>query len=150
MELVLLIGLQASGKSTFFKQRFCDSHVRLNLDMLKTRNREKRLMQVCLETGQPFLVDNTNPTRLDRQRYIEPAKASGFQVVGYYFQSRVADCVKRNEQRPDKQQVPVAGVLGTYERLEVPSFDEGFNELHYVRIADDGNFVVEEWSDEIR
>lgn len=150
MEVVLLIGLQASGKSTFCKRRFFDSHIRLNLDMLKTRNREKRLMQVCLETGQPFVVDNTNPTKEDRQRYLKPAKASGFRAVGYYFQSQVANCVRRNDQRPDERKVPVAGMLGTYGRLEVPSLDEGFDELHYVRIAGDGSFVVEEWSDEIR
>ncbi len=150
MEVVLLIGLQASGKSTFCKKRFFDSHVRLNLDMLKTRNREKRLMQVCLETGQPFVVDNTNPTKEDRQRYIAPSKASGFRVVGYYIQSQIENCKSRNEQRPDKQKVPLAGMLGTYGRLEIPSLDEGFDELRYVRIADDGSFVVEEWSDEIR
>ena len=150
MEVVLLIGLQASGKSTFCKQRFFDSHLRLNLDMLKTRNRERRLMQVCLETGQPVVVDNTNPTKEDRQRYIEPAKAFGFRVVGYYFQSQIENCKSRNEQRPDKRKVPVAGMLGTHQRLEVPSLDEGFDELHYVRIADDGSFVVEEWSDEIQ
>ena len=41
MELILLIGIQASGKSTFFKRRYCDTHVRINLDMLKTRHREE-------------------------------------------------------------------------------------------------------------
>ncbi len=30
---------------------------------------------------------HTNPTRYDRSRYIGPAKAPGFQVVGYYFDS---------------------------------------------------------------
>jgi hypothetical protein len=27
----------------------------------------------------------------------------------------------------------------------MPSFAEGFDELHFVRIADDGHFVVEPW-----
>ncbi len=149
MEVVLLIGLQASGKSTFCKQKLFDSHVRLNLDMLKTRHREKRLMQVCLETRQPLVVDNTNPTRQDRQRYIEPAKSSGFRVVGYYFQSKIDDCKRRNDQRADDKIVPLPGLLGTYGRLELPSLDEGFDELHYARITEDGRFVVEEWSDEV-
>jgi predicted kinase len=42
MELVLFVGLQASGKSTFFVERFLRSHVHLSLDVLKTRHREKR------------------------------------------------------------------------------------------------------------
>lgn len=85
MEAVLLIGLQASGKSTFYQQRFFNTHVRISLDLLKTRNREKLLMQLCLETQQPFVVDNTNPTKEERQRYLEAARAAGFRVVGYYF-----------------------------------------------------------------
>ncbi|WP_197529108.1 ATP-binding protein [Aeoliella mucimassa] len=40
MEVVVFIGLQASGKSTFYKQRFVDTHMRLNLDMLRTRYRD--------------------------------------------------------------------------------------------------------------
>jgi hypothetical protein len=36
MHAILLIGLQASGKSTFFRERFSDTHVRINLDMLRT------------------------------------------------------------------------------------------------------------------
>jgi predicted kinase len=123
--------------------------VRISLDMLKTRNREKQLMQVCLQTQQPFVIDNTNPTKEDRRKYIEAAKAAGFRIVGYYFQSQVEECKGRNAQRPQGQQVPLAGILGTYKRLEIPTLDEGFDELHYVKIAEDGTFIVEEWSDEV-
>jgi predicted kinase len=36
MEAIILIGIQASGKSTFFQQQFFATHVRINLDSLKT------------------------------------------------------------------------------------------------------------------
>jgi predicted kinase len=42
MQLVILIGIQGSGKSSFFKERFVDTHIRINLDMLKTRRRGLR------------------------------------------------------------------------------------------------------------
>ena len=37
-EAVILIGIQATGKSEFYKNKFADTHMRINLDMLKTRN----------------------------------------------------------------------------------------------------------------
>jgi hypothetical protein len=33
--------------------------------------------------------------------------------------------------------------------LDLPSRDEGFDELYYVRISEDGQFSVEEWRDEV-
>jgi predicted kinase len=150
VEVVIFIGLQGAGKSTFYKDRFFATHLRINLDMLKTRHRERRLLQVCLETRQPFVVDNTNPTRAERAVYIQAAKEAGFRVIGYYFQSRVEDCKRRNEQRTPNLQVPLRGILGTAGRMELPSKEEGFDELHYVRINEAGSFVVEEWQDEVR
>jgi len=144
MEVVIFMGLQASGKSTFYRERFFDTHIRINLDMLKTRRREQLLVQACLEAKQPFVVDNTNPTREDRHRYIEPAKAKGFRVTGYFFQSEIEACGERNQSRPEKQVVPMAGVLKTYRKLEEPSLDEGFERLYFVKIDADGRFVVEE------
>ena len=149
MESVILIGLQASGKTTFYRERFFNTHVRVSLDLLKTRHREMRFMQVCLETQQPFVIDNTNPTKEERRRYIEAAKAARFRVVGYYLQSRVEECKGRNQGRCENQQVPLVGLLGTYKRLELPSLSEGFDELHYVRLAEVGGFVIERWSDEV-
>ena len=149
MEAVIFIGLQGTGKSTFYKERFFATHLRINLDMLKTRHRERRFLQVCIETRQPFVVDNTNPTRAERQVYIEAAKQAGFRVIGYYFQSKVEDCKRRNEQRPVEERIPVPGILGAAGKLELPGKDEGFDELYYVRIDEKDRFVIEEWKDEV-
>lgn len=86
MELILFIGIQAVGKSTFYQQRFFNTHIRINLDMLKTRHREQILVKACLAAQQPFIIDNTNVTRKERARYITLAKAAHFRVIGYYFQ----------------------------------------------------------------
>ncbi|MEJ7640342.1 MAG: AAA family ATPase [Singulisphaera sp.] len=99
---------------------------------------------------QPFVVDNTNPTRSERQVYIRAAREAGFRVIGYYFRSRVEDCQRRNEQRPSAQQVPLRGILGTAGRMQLPSLEEGFDELHYVRSDETCGFVVEGWRDEDR
>src|SRR5262245_38209223 len=55
VEAVLLIGLQGAGKSTFCRERLFATHMRLSLDLLKTRHREKRFLQTCIETGQRFV-----------------------------------------------------------------------------------------------
>jgi predicted kinase len=147
MEAVIFVGIQAVGKSTFYRERFEDTHIRLNLDMLKTRRRERILLEACLAAKQPFVVDNTNVTCVDRTRYIAPARAAGFRVVGYYFRSSMRDAVERNSLRPGRKAVPEKGIAGTRRRLELPSLAEGFDQLYYVSIGEAGGFAVEEWVD---
>ncbi|MGF1577978.1 MAG: AAA family ATPase [Gemmataceae bacterium] len=147
MQAVLLIGIQATGKSSFYKERFFRSHVRINLDMLKTRHREKLLLEACLTIKQKFVIDNTNPTVDDRAKYLKPAMNAGFEIVGYYFQSRVNDCLPRNAQRPEEERVPEAAIYGTAGKLQIPTYEEGFDVLHYVWITKDG-FRVAEWRED--
>ena len=59
---VILIGLQASGKSSFYLHRFFNTHVRINLDMQRTRHREKLIFEARLAAKQSVVIDNTNPT----------------------------------------------------------------------------------------
>jgi predicted kinase len=119
------------------------------LDLLRTRHREARFLDACLQTQQRFVVDNTNPTKEDRKRYIEMASDAGYEVIGYYFQSQAQAAMERNGARAESERVPPKGILGTYKKLELPSYAEGFDELYYVSIADDGGFRVERWKDEV-
>jgi predicted kinase len=149
MEAIILIGVQASGKSTFYKQRFVDSHLRINLDMLKTRYREEILLRACLEAKQPFVVDNTNTLTRQRARYIEAAREARFRVIGYYFRSSIGDALRRNRQRAAEQVVPDKGISGTYYQLNVPVLAEGFDELYYVTVKENFEFEVQEWRDDL-
>ena len=146
MEIIIFIGIQATGKCEFFKRRFYETHIRINLDMLKTRNRENILINACFEAKQPFVVDNTNPMITNRKKYIDIAKSKGFKVIGYYFNSGVGEAIERNDKR--KRKIPVVAIRSTHSKLELPALNEGFDELYYVQIKDN-DFIVEEYKDEI-
>ena len=141
--LYIMIGIQGSGKSEFCRQYLPDIH-RVNLDTLKTRNNEKRAISECFEKNQDFVVDNTNPTREDRERYIGPAKVQGYRVIGYFMQSRLQECIARNNLREGKERIPAKAIAMTSNRLELPNRAEGFDELYFVE-NDGKSMTVSEW-----
>jgi predicted kinase len=144
MEMVLFIGIQATGKSSFYLERFFRTHVRINLDMLKTHHREDLLVKACLEGKTPFVVDKMNLTKADRAAYIGPAKNAGFRICGYSFDSSLAGALQRNARRDAVDRVPEAGLTGARKRLEAPSYSEGFDQLFSVQMDGKGGFVTEE------
>ena len=148
MVAIIFIGIQASGKSSFYFERFSNSHIRLNLDMLKTKNRETILLNACIEAKQPVVIDNTNATKEDRKRYIEILKRNHFKIIGYYFKSSIEECLHRNKMRKGTKRIPNIGIKGTYNKLELPAYSEGFDVLYYVSIGDEG-FNVEGWLNEV-
>jgi predicted kinase len=143
MEAVVLCGTQGSGKTTLYRERFLDTHVRVSMDLLRTRARETAFVKLCLESGQRFVVDNTNPTPADRRRYVEPARAAGFRVVGYLVEVDRSLALARNAESSGRARVPVAGVVGTDRRLLRPTPEEGFDELWHATAAADGGWRVE-------
>jgi predicted kinase len=149
MEMVIFIGGQGAGKTTFYQSRFFKTHVRINLDMLKTRHREKLLIEACLQMKQPMVIDNTNPTKADRARYIEQALANRFTVMGYYFDAKMEELLTRNAQRSGKERIPEIAIRGTFKKMEKPGRNEGFAGLYRVSTQSDGAFQVEKDSDEV-
>ena len=149
MEAVILIGIQATGKSTFYKQNFFKSHMRINLDMLKTRVKEDILVNACIKVKQPFVIDNTNSSIDERKKYIEISKKAGFSIIGYYFESNIKDAIVRNQSRIGKENIPSKGIEHTYNKLVIPTYDEGFDKLFHVSIGKDDSFVIEEWENEV-
>jgi predicted kinase len=138
MEAIVLCGVQASGKTTLYRDRFLATHVRISMDLLRTRTREAAFLELCLETHQPFVVDNTNPTPADRARYVEPARAAGFRVIGYLVEIDAVVALARNAERAGRARIPEGGVAGTMRRLIRPSVAEGFDEIWHATAAPDG------------
>jgi len=144
---VILIGIPAAGKSTFFKRRFNGAYTLISRDRLNTWNREQLLMNECFRWKESFVVDNTNVRIIERERFITPAKDEGYKVIGYYFSSKVQDALDRNQQREGAERIPDKGVLGRAAQLELPTMVEGFDELWHVKMDDNGSFIIEEWND---
>jgi predicted kinase len=146
MEAVILIGIQGSGKTTFYRERFFRTHIRLSLDMLRTRRRLGVLLGACIEAKQPFVLDNTNVTVAERARCISLAKAAGFRVIGYFFEPDLQGSLRRNEERATNERIPRMGLFGTLKRLERPSYEEGFDALFRVGVLAPTGFHVEAFS----
>ncbi len=141
--MYIMMGIQGSGKTTFCRKYLPDIP-RVNLDTLKTRNNEKRMISEYQANGLSYVVDNTNPTREDRARYITAAKNEGYRVVGYFMQSRLQECIRRNALRQGKEIIPATAIAMTSNRLEMPSRREGFVELYFVK-NDGDQMEISEW-----
>ncbi len=139
LELVIFVGLQASGKSTFFRERFAATHELVSKDLFsnnKNRNRrQEELITAALSTGLPVVVDNTNPTPEARRALVRLGRGHGAKILGYYFDSTVRECVERNRLRAGKAKVPDVAIFATAKKLVPPSYAEGFDELFRVRLA---------------
>jgi predicted kinase len=142
MEAVILIGIQGSGKTTFYRERFSGTHVRISLDDLGTRERERALLRESLKAGRPFVVDNTNVLASERAIYIPAAKAAGFRVIAYHFRVALRAAIARNNRRQRGEIIPVPALIATLKRLQPPTFDEGFDQIYTVELAADNQFVV--------
>ena len=146
LTMIIFIGIPASGKTTFYHQHFSEDYVHINLDTLHTRNKERLALEAAFTGGKCIVIDNTNPTAEERAKYIKPAKMHQYRVEGYFFQSKVSDCIERNEKRKGKAKVPNIAIAATSNRLEMPSYEEGFDALFFVHM-EDGRMVIENWED---
>jgi len=151
MELVILMGLQAAGKTTFYRQRFAETHTHINRDQFrhnkKPARRELNLLKEAIEAGQSVVLDSTNPTRERRRPLIEQGRQAGCRIIGCYFQSEVEPCKTRNAGRTGKDRVPDVAIHATITLLERPALAEGFDELYFVQLTETG-FAVSPWQEE--
>jgi predicted kinase len=145
-ECVIFIGLPASGKTTFFQQRFSDTHRHISKDHWPTASnkdaRQAVLITDALSHGISIVVDNTNPSIHDRTAIITLARAHGARVVGYYFTATTREAVGRNRGREGKQRVPDVAIFAKAKQMVRPTGSEGFDELYTVAIRPDGTYEI--------
>jgi predicted kinase len=169
IELVILVGVQASGKTTFYWQRLAGRYLHVSLDNWRGKDNVRGKEQVAIAQALAeaagsggrlagVVVDNTNITVATRRRYFEYAAAFAagwglpMRMVAYYFDSDLAGCQARNQGRPDPKEaptgtpyyVPPAAIANFYHKLQPPTHAEGFEAIYRVKIAPDGEFSVEQ------
>lgn len=129
MELVILCGIQCSGKSTLYEKKFSKTHARVNLDSLGTRDDEFRMFRSLVADQKSMVIDNTNPTASDRSRYIEAAKVAGYRIVGYQFNVPINVAIARSLKRRTQAPIPPSAIHLTAKRFQSLSISEGFDEI---------------------
>ncbi len=150
MELIIFIGLQASGKSTFFRQKFATTHEHISKDLMPRKGKEQRqqqLIETALQADKSIVIDNTNPSPIERAVIIEQGKKYRATIIGYYFSSVIEECMQRNLRREGKALVPDVGFYSTVKKLEKPDYGDGFDRLFYVRIGEDNDFIINPWGE---
>ncbi len=143
MELIIFTGIQGSGKSTFYKQEYFNSHIRVSMDLLNTRNKENKLLEFCFQTQSKIVIDNTNPTIEERKKYITLGKKFKYDIKSYFFDSDLEDNWERNNLRKGKEKIPMVGLKSFLKNLDVPKAEEGFDKLYNVTLIND-IFVTKE------
>ncbi len=166
VELVILVGIQASGKSTFYSRHLADRYLHVSLDNWRgkssVRAKERQaILEGLAQAASPdsplhgVAIDNTNTTAVTRRRYFEcaaefrAAEGTPVRVTAYFFDEPLSACLERNERRPPDAPVGTPyfvppNVIRAYARqLQPPSYAEGFAEISRVVVGGDGQFAVE-------
>jgi predicted kinase len=151
MDLIMMIGLQASGKSTFARSHFGATHQYVSKDLLgSTSNqahRQRQLIEAALQQGLSVVVDNTNLTIEVRRELINLGRLYEASTIGYYFAMQVKQCLERNRIREGRARVPDMAIFATLKRLTPPSYTEGFTKLYYVLNRGNQSFEVYDWKE---
>lgn len=131
MEMILFVGLPGSGKSTFYKNHYFNTHLRISNDLLRTKNRTQKLLEFCKETNMSFVIDNTCTTKAVRKRFLDFCSTirAPLKKICIYFDTLVGVCIERNNGRVGKEKVPRISILMKAKELERPALEEGFDEI---------------------
>jgi predicted kinase len=149
MDVLLFCGLQAAGKSTFYREQFLATHLLISKDLLRNTARPARrqaeLLHLALQACHSVVIDNTNPTPAERVPLIEIAHSYQTRAIGYYFVTSIQQAIQRNQQREGKARVPSVAIYSTATRLKPPDYAEGFDRIYSVQSAIDSTLTAPTW-----
>jgi predicted kinase len=128
MEMIVLVGIPGSGKTTLALNSYPNHH-RINLDRLHTRKKEDEEISNSIANGQDIIIDNTNTTIRSRSKYIEAARLFGISIRAIYLKCSLATALERNTFRQGKERVPENAVRYYNKILQPPTLEEGFDRI---------------------
>ena len=137
-ELILLVGCQASGKTSFYREHL-KGYELVSQDTLRSKDKCLSATEQLLKAGKSVAIDNTNPDTASRSVYIQIAKRLGIPVRLFWLQTdkehcrhnnmfrKLTDSSKSHENIDDR-------VINIYlNKFEEPNLQEGIEEIIKVR-----------------
>jgi len=137
--LILLIGPQASGKTSYAAEHFPDA-IRISQDD-SGRSGHLREFENALATRQDILVDRINHERCQRMRYAVPAREAGYDIHYLWLDADRYTCLKRLGKREEHPTVGLSDVdhekvLESYFQNFEPPLVEEYDRLDVIPVHD--------------
>lgn len=148
-EVVVMVGYPASGKSFFSREYLgAKGYTCVNRDTMKTWQKCVAACKQSLASGKSVVIDNTNPDKISRKRYIDCAKAQGCPCRCFVFQVSMEHARHNNRFRElsasDHDKVPDMVFYQYRKAFEEPDLSEGFSKILKV------NFLPKFANDDIK
>ena len=145
-ELIVMVGLPGSGKSTICKNKYLLYKVFSSDDyrerLLGNENDQSnnalvfntlyRDLDNCMMSGDNCILDAANVTIKSRKQSILLAKKYGYKCIAYVVNTPIDDCVKRDSER--ERVVGKDVIVKFLHRFQCPTKHEGFDEIIFDKI----------------
>ncbi len=153
LEIVMVCGLPACGKSTFAQEHFAASgHRRVNRKEIRrfvhemtrfgdpwnesqfeghdeglVKHVERKILEHLLHAAERVLIDNTSVTAASRADYVRLARETRKRIGVIFLNRPVLTCLEQNRKREDP--VPEGVISNLFASIQLPSRAEGFHEI---------------------
>ena len=150
---MILAGLPAAGKTTFYRRWFAATHRHVSKDLAPKgpggAARERRAIDDALAAGTSVVVDDTNASAAGRRAIVAIAHARGARVIGYFLDVTTREAVARNAVRAGAAKVPNVAIFTVAKRFEAPTRAEGYDQLFRLTLTPERTFTVTETEDDV-
>ncbi|KAM3069449.1 DNA kinase/phosphatase Pnk1, variant 2 [Clarireedia jacksonii] len=147
-DVILFVGSPGAGKSTFYwKQLEPLNYVRVNQDILKTRDKCIKVAGELLGAGKSVVVDNTNADREVRSKWIALAAKHSVPIRCVHFLAGAQICEHNDAVRalngtmnPENRSIlPKLAFTSFSSRYQKPEMTEGFQDITEVPFKFEGS-----------
>lgn len=134
INLIVFSGSPASGKTTLSKNIAEEQNaIRLSFDEMHCLQHKELIPYVvkALQDGENVVVDSVYTKIVWRKLILEAIKDIDCKRILIYMDTPLEECIRRNSQRPNP--LPDFMVRDIYNSIELPTLDEGWDEIWYYK-----------------